>query len=75
MVLLHEKRAAPVGTAPLVERNTRQALNSVDTDTTRNPWSERYSIKLNPVSLVALLLGHSAVVMSLLAAIVGGPGA
>lgn len=73
MVLLHEKRAALPETALLAERNNRQATNPINSNTTRNPWSERYSIRLNPISVVAILLGHSAVVMSLFAAIVGGP--
>lgn len=71
MTLVNEKRpAATAGLLP-IERET-QDIEPVTSDSTRKSWSERFSVTLDPLNLIALLLGHSAVVMSVFAAFMGG---
>ena len=72
MTLVHEKRAALPEAAPLPIEREQQDIEPVTSDITRKPWSERYSVTLDPLNLLALLLGHSAVVMSVFAAFMGG---
>lgn len=71
MTPVYEKRpAAPAGLLPI--NREIQDIEPVTSDNTRKPWSERYSVTLDPLNLIALLLGHSAVVMSVFAAFIGG---
>ena len=74
MTLTHEKRAAPVRTAPLAERNDRQVINPVKSNTTRNSWSSRYSVTFEGGTLWVLLFGQASLAIIASIAIVGGDG-
>lgn len=77
MSLLHEKRAAPTKATllPTAARKNRPKITiPVNSDTTRKPRSEIFSVTLDGWSLFSLLLANAAVVISAAAVIAGGQG-
>lgn len=73
MSLMHEKRAAPTKATPFPNegKNRQRITNPVNSNITRKPWSERFSLTFDGWSLVWLLTGHAAIVVSMVSMIVG----
>jgi len=74
MALMHEKRAAPTKATPFPNegKNRQRITNPVNSNTTRKPRSELFSLTFDGWSLVWLLTGHAVIVVSMLSMIVGG---